>query len=81
MRSARRAEVRWAGEVMEALEAAAGDGDAAVRVGGGMVDEAMRAQAERLLALPRRAAPVPRRLDGPPYYEDLAVGDVSRRPG
>ena len=47
-------EVRWASAVTEALAAAADSGDAAVRVEGAMVDEAMRAQAERLLALPRR---------------------------
>ena len=48
-------EVRWAGAVTDALAASAGSGDAAVRVDGAMVDEAMRAQADRLLALPRRA--------------------------
>ncbi len=74
-------EVRWAGEVVDALAAAAGRGDAAVRVSGGMVDEAMRSQAERLLALPRRVPPSPRSLDGPPYYEDLAVGQVFSAPG
>jgi acyl dehydratase len=46
-----------------------------------MVDEAMRAHAERLLALPRRADAPRRRLDGPAYYEDLAVGEVFRAPG
>jgi acyl dehydratase len=47
-----------------------------------MVDEAMRAHATRLLGLPRRRAPettVP--LTGPPFYEDLAVGQVFSAPG
>jgi citrate lyase beta subunit/acyl dehydratase len=74
-------EVRWASAVTEVLDAAADSGDAAVRVEGAMVDEAMRAQAERLLALPRRAAAARRALDGPPYYEDLALGEVFRAPG
>ena len=74
-------ELRWAGRVIDALAAGADGGDAAVRVDGAMVDEAMRAQAERLLALPRQTAAVPRTLDGPPYYEDLAVGEVFRAPG
>jgi citrate lyase beta subunit/acyl dehydratase len=74
-------ELRWAGAVTEGLAAAAGSGDAAVRVDEAMVDEAMRAHASRLLALPRRAAEVPRTLDGPAYYEDLAVGEVFRAPG
>ena len=74
-------EVRWAGSVIDALAASAGSGDAAVRVDGAMVDEAMRAQADRLLALPRRAESPGRSLDGPPYYEDLAVGDVFQAPG
>jgi citrate lyase beta subunit/acyl dehydratase len=74
-------ELRWAESVTDALAASAGRGDAAVRVDGAMVDEAMRAQAERLLALPpRRELPVGP-LDGPPYYEDLAVGDVFHAPG
>ena len=46
-----------------------------------MVDEAMRAQAQRLLALPRRPESPAGPLDGPPYYEDLAVGDVFHAPG
>ena len=75
-------EVRWAGRVAEALRAASAHGDAAVRVDGAMVDEAMRAHAERLLALPRRPArAAPERLDGPAYYEDLEVGQVFRGPG
>ena len=74
-------ELRWAGAVTEALAGAADSGDGAVRVEGAMVDEAMRVQADRLLALPRRPAPAPRTLDGPPCYEDLAVGDVFRAPG
>jgi citrate lyase beta subunit/acyl dehydratase len=71
----------WAAEVVAALEAASGSGDAAVRVHGAMVDEAMRAQAERLLALPPRKPTVPKRTVGPPYYEDLAVGQTFGAPG
>lgn len=74
-------ELRWAGAVIGALGAAANSGDAAVRVEGAMVDEAMRAQAERLLALPPRAVAVRRTLDGPPYFEDLEIGEVFRAPG
>jgi acyl dehydratase len=75
-------EQRWAGRVVEGLEAAAVRGDAAVRVEGAMVDEAMRAQAKRLLALPRRSPGASHgRLDGPAYYEDLEVGQVFRAPG
>jgi citrate lyase subunit beta/citryl-CoA lyase len=75
-------ELRWAGTVTEALEAAAERGDSAVRVEGAMVDEAMRAHAHRLLALPRRPArPVPARLDGPAYYGILRSGRSSGRPG
>lgn len=74
-------EVRWAGSVTDALAAGTGSGNAAVRVDGAMVDEAMRAQAERLLALPRRPESPVGPLDGPPYYEDLAVGDVFHAPG
>ena len=74
-------EFRWAGSVTDALAAGAGDGDAAVRVDGAMVDEAMRTHAKRLLALPRRPD-VPLTLaEGPPYYEDLAVGDEFHAPG
>ena len=72
--SATERELRWAGAVSRALAGAADTGDAAVRVEGAMVDEAMRAHAERLLALPRRAAALPRKLTGPAYYEDLAIG-------
>jgi citrate lyase beta subunit/acyl dehydratase len=79
--SATEPELRWAGAVSRALAAAADTGDAAVRVEGAMVDEAMRAHAERLLALPRRAAALPRKLTGPAYYEDLAVGQVFHAPG
>jgi len=46
-----------------------------------MVDEAMRAQAERLLTLPRRSSAEPRELCGPAYYEDLVVGQCFRAPG
>jgi citrate lyase beta subunit/acyl dehydratase len=75
-------ELRWAGAVVDALAAAADSGDAAVRVEGAMVDEAMRAHAERLLALPHIQAAVPTKtLDGPPYYEDLAVGQTFSAPG
>ncbi len=74
-------ELRWAGSVTDALAAGAGSGDAAGRFDGAMVDEAMRAQAERLLALPRRPELPVRPLDGPPYYEDLGVGDVFHAPG
>jgi citrate lyase beta subunit/acyl dehydratase len=74
-------EVGWARQVSDALEASAGSGDAAVRVGGAMVDEAMRAQADRLLGLPRRPESPAESLDGPPYYEDLAVGAVFHAPG
>jgi citrate lyase beta subunit/acyl dehydratase len=79
--SATERELRWAGAVSRALAGAADTGDAAVRVEGAMVDEAMRAHAERLLALPRRAAALPRKLTGPAYYEDLAVGQVFHAPG
>jgi citrate lyase beta subunit/acyl dehydratase len=71
----------WAEEVTRALGAAAERGDAAIRVDGAMVDEAMRAQALRLAALPRRAQPRRRLVDGPAYYEDLAVGEVFHAPG
>ena len=74
-------EVRWAGAVTEALAAASDGGDAAVRVQGAMVDEAMRAHAQRLLTLPRRAPGGARRLDGPAYYEDLSVDQVFHAPG
>ena len=74
-------ESHWAGAVMDALAGASHAGGAAVRVDGTMVDEAMRAQAERLLALPRRAEAAHRELDGPPYFEDVGVGDVFHAPG
>ncbi len=74
-------EAGWARQVSDALEASAESGDAAVRVGGAMVDEAMRAHAERLLGLPRRPESPAESLDGPPYYEDLAVGAVFHAPG
>jgi citrate lyase beta subunit/acyl dehydratase len=75
-------ELRWAGRVGEALDAAAEHGDAAARVDGAMVDEAMRAHAGRLLALPRRQVRrSTERRDGPAYYEDLGVGQVFRAPG
>jgi acyl dehydratase len=74
-------EWEWAEEVTRALGAAAERGDAAVRIDGAMVDEAMRAQALRLAALPRRAHSPGRPVDGPAYYEDLAVGEVFHAPG
>jgi citrate lyase beta subunit/acyl dehydratase len=74
-------EVRWAGAVQRALCEASASGDAAVGVQGAMVDEAMRAHAERLLRLPRREAADPGPLDGPPFYEDLSVGDTYGAPG
>ena len=76
------AELRWAGKVQDSLAEAAQSGDAAVRVDGAMVDEAMRAHADRLHALPRRAPPSARlQLTGSPFYEDLAVGQSVRAPG
>ncbi len=77
-------ELRWAGAVEEALSEAGRTGDAAVRVEGAMVDEAMRAHAQRLLSLPRRTATpagTTQATVGPPYYEDLAVGQVFSSPG
>jgi acyl dehydratase len=79
--SATASELRWAGAVRDALAQAAQTGDAAVRVDGAMVDEAMRGHARRLLALPRRSAGETRTPDGPPYYEDLTVGQTFRAPG
>jgi citrate lyase beta subunit/acyl dehydratase len=74
-------EVRWATAVIEALAAADG-GDGTARVEGAMVDEAMRAKAQRLLLLPRgRAASGRAALDGPAYYEDLAIGQTFAAPG
>ncbi len=82
MFAASEAELRWAGAVEEALAGAGESGDAAVRVEGAMVDEAMRGHAERLLSLPRREiSHAPRVLTGPPYYEDLGVGEVFSAPG
>jgi citrate lyase beta subunit/acyl dehydratase len=76
-------ERRWAQAVQDALERAADSGDAAVRVDGAMVDEAMRSRSRRLLALPPRRAnrEAEASLTGPPYYEDLARGQTFRAPG
>jgi acyl dehydratase len=46
-----------------------------------MVDEAMRAHASRLLTLPRRPDPPAPALTGPPYFDDLSVGQAFRAPG
>jgi len=79
------AEVQHAKATLAALDAAAAAGDAAVRVGGEMVDEAHRPDALRVLAT--RGGPDEDR-DAPtavpvalPHYEDLAVGDVFTAPG
>ncbi len=79
------AEVTHARDTLEALDRAAQDGDAAVRVGGQMVDEAHRPDALRVLAgsggppeEERGPAVVPVAL---PFFEDLAVGDVFTAPG
>ncbi len=74
-------EHRWATEVIAALSAVAGSGDAAIRVQGAMVDEAMRARAEHLLTLPRRESAPVKPTVGPAYYEDLQVGQTFRAPG
>jgi citrate lyase beta subunit/acyl dehydratase len=74
-------ELRWAASVTEALATAARNGDAAVRLEGAMVDEAMRSHAKRLLALPRRARAPASALEGAPYYDDLTVGDTFHAPG
>jgi citrate lyase beta subunit/acyl dehydratase len=75
-------ELRWAAGVREALAEAASSGDSAVRLDGAMVDEAMRAHAERLLSLPRRERPVALRAStGAPHYEDLSIGQAFRAPG
>ena len=76
-------ELGWAEAVQSALERAAADGDAAIRVDGAMVDEAMRAHARRLLALPRRSAPEASAgsVVGPAFYEDLELGQEIHAPG
>jgi citrate lyase subunit beta / citryl-CoA lyase len=79
--SATERELRWASLVTEALTSSAESGHAAVRVEGAMADEAMRAHAHRLLALPRRPKVAGSTREGPPFYEDLAVGDVFHAPG
>ncbi|MGZ6588720.1 MAG: aldolase/citrate lyase family protein [Solirubrobacteraceae bacterium] len=74
-------ESHWARAVIEALAGDSLAGGGAVCVDGAMVDEAMRAQAKRLVALPRRAEAAHRELNGRPYFEDVAVGDVFHAPG
>ncbi|MCW3038515.1 MAG: hypothetical protein JWM31_420, partial [Solirubrobacterales bacterium] len=79
-------EHRWASGVITAVAAAAGSGSAVVRLDGQMVDEAMVRRARRIAALPARppaATPTTddARLVGPPYFDELAVGDVFRAPG
>jgi citrate lyase beta subunit/acyl dehydratase len=74
-------ELQWASSVTDGLAQSAVSGDAAVRVEGGMVDEAMRAHAGRLLGLSRRTESPVGSLYGPPYYEDLVVGEVFPAPG
>ena len=79
-------ELSWAAAVATALEEAAATGSAAARVDGAMVDEAMARRARRIAALPPREQP--QRMTsavvaevGPPYFDDLAVGDVFGAPG
>jgi citrate lyase beta subunit/acyl dehydratase len=79
------AELEWA-EAVEAAVADAGQTGAAVaRLDGAMVDEAMARQARRLLGLPRADdAPAelePDQTTGPPYFDDLSMGDVFGAPG
>jgi acyl dehydratase len=55
-------------------------------VDGAMVDEAMARRARRIASLPARAVitepePDPATEVGPPYFDDLAVGDVFGAPG
>lgn len=77
----------WAEGVVGAVAAAAGSGSAVVRHEGQMVDEAMVRRARRIAALPARAAaPTSKPTEdvtdvGPPYFDDLSVGDVFRAPG
>lgn len=82
------AEVRHATATLEALDRAAVEGDAAVRVAGAMVDEAHRDGALRVLAGAQddagsdgTAATAEATPIAAPYYEDLAVGDVVTAPG
>ena len=83
------AELAWAASVTAALEAAAASGSAAARVDGAMMDEAMARRARRIAALPPRpGVEQPQELTsavvdevGPPYFDDLAVGDVFGAPG
>jgi citrate lyase beta subunit/acyl dehydratase len=81
-------EHRWAAQVIDAVAHAAADGSAVARLGGAMVDEAMVRRARRLAALPaRRRAPAARDAEeqppvlGPPYFDDLRVGQVFGAPG
>lgn len=79
----------WAAAVIDAV-AAAGAGSAVVALDGQMLDEAMVRRARRTAALPARPAPdqaaSPAEADpvtevAPPYFDDLAVGDVFHAPG
>lgn len=79
-------ELAWAAEVTAALAEAEATGSAAARVGNAMVDEAMARRARRLAALPPRAVAEDRPTEpatevGPPWFDDLAVGDVFAAPG
>ncbi|XAY07716.1 hypothetical protein DSM112329_04606 [Paraconexibacter sp. AEG42_29] len=85
-------EHRWAADVQAAVAAAAASGSAVARMQGGMVDEAMVRRARRIAALPARPVPDVPATDagddgltvipvGPPYFDDLAVGDIFPAPG
>lgn len=84
-------EHRWAADVTAAVAEAAGSGSAVVRLDGQMVDEAMVRRARRVAALPARSPATPPAdttaddediVDaGPPYFDDLSVGDVFHAPG
>ena len=77
-------EVAWATSVTAALDEAAVTGGAAARVEGAMVDEAMARRARRILTLPARVGgsePEPIPEVGPPFFDDLSVGDAFDAPG